>query len=171
MDGRVAFKIGKRDEHRSTRPYCSARIESMECKNNRQILAGDVIGKLPDMNRTDARRTRAALNHLSFKNNLEVLAFPVAWNLRQHLFHMMVVDEKFTGGHGSPSADTRGYHYELICIGIHKARYDGVVFVHPGLDLLRALQHPVALAGVCAVLDPEAGHLGIVREMETQRGG
>jgi len=49
-------------------------------------------GLLPDMNRGDARWSRAALNHLRFENDFNIFLFPVLRHLFQHVFHTMSID-------------------------------------------------------------------------------
>ena len=81
------------------------------------------------MDRSDAWGAGPALNYLSFQHYLYVFRLPILGSVRQYFLHAMLVDEKLTRRHRSPTTDSRYDHCILIGIGGNEPGNDGVIFI------------------------------------------
>src|SRR5262249_14029308 len=94
---------------------------------------------------------------------------PVRWQPPRQFVYISRINQEFSRSHSATARDAGSDQNEAISVGINESRDNGVVFVGFSLHLLRTVQHPLPITWFVSVLDPEFGHIWIVRKMEAQR--
>ena len=105
------------------------------------------------MHSADPRRSGAALNHLGFQHNFQVLSFPTTGNQAQHFIHALRVHQELARRYRASTTYAGSNDNVLIGLGINQSRHDHVVFINSRLQLFGTIQHPLALSRIATILD------------------
>src|SRR6266568_223799 len=99
--------------------------------------------RLPEIEGVHSRRTRAAIDHLSFEDNFHASTAPTRWRFASDFIHLGGIHQKLSRTDGAAARDACGDHNRAIRVGIPVARHDCIILVS-AFGLLRAIQEPNA---------------------------
>src|ERR1700722_12407284 len=84
---------------------------------------------------------------------------------------MRGIGQKFSGSDGTAASDAGRDDRDFSRVTVRKTSDDCIVAIIVRGLLLRAVDQPILTLRIVAVGNPEAGHVGIVCKMKTQRIG